>query len=79
MMNRTLLLGLAAAGLVSAKATVTSMFIFDTDPQPLAASIIGNASCPCLYQPGIFSSTNRDAGCDRDNLQYQLPTRHRFQ
>ncbi|GFN16520.1 putative GPI anchored protein [Aspergillus tubingensis] len=60
MMNRTLLLGLAAAGLVSAKATVTSMFIFDTDPQPLAASIIGNDATATTYSincpPGTDSS-----------------------
>lgn len=79
MMNRTLLLGLAAAGLVSAKATVTSMFIFDTDPQPLAASIIGNASRLCIHQLRMPPSTNHDLGCDRDNLQYQLSARHRLQ
>nr|XP_001399150.2 GPI anchored protein [Aspergillus niger CBS 513.88] len=60
MMNRTLLLGLAAAGLVSAKATVTSMFIYDTDPQPLAASIIGNDATATTYSincpPGTDSS-----------------------
>ncbi|GKZ67482.1 hypothetical protein AnigIFM50267_001872 [Aspergillus niger] len=60
MMNRTLLLGLAAAGLVSAKATVTSMFIYDTDPQPLAASIIGNDATATSYSincpPGTDSS-----------------------
>ena len=48
MMNRMFVLGLAAAGLVSAKATVTSMFIYDADPQPLAASIMGNVRRPDL-------------------------------
>ncbi|PYI01447.1 hypothetical protein BO78DRAFT_353568 [Aspergillus sclerotiicarbonarius CBS 121057] len=60
MMNRTFLLGLAATGLVSAKATVTSMFIYDTDPQPLAASIMGNDATATTYSVNCPPGTDSD-------------------
>ncbi|GKZ30289.1 hypothetical protein AbraIFM66950_008625 [Aspergillus brasiliensis] len=57
MMNRTLLVGLAATSMVSATATVTSMFIFDTDPQPLVASIDATATTYSINcAPGTDSS-----------------------
>jgi hypothetical protein len=44
MLASQLLLSLAAAGLVSAQNTVTSMLIYGADPQPLVASIVGSVS-----------------------------------
>ncbi|RAH48724.1 uncharacterized protein BO95DRAFT_471605 [Aspergillus brunneoviolaceus CBS 621.78] len=60
-MNAKLLLGLAAAArLVSAQTTVTSMFIYDADPQPLVASVMGVAATATTYYincpPGTDSS-----------------------
>ena len=45
-MNRSTkaLLCLGLLGLASAQSSVVSVFIPDTDPQPLVASIIGNVS-----------------------------------
>ncbi|KAI9927060.1 hypothetical protein ASPWEDRAFT_46539 [Aspergillus wentii DTO 134E9] len=43
------LLGLFLAGLVSAESTVISMFIPQADPQPLAASIVGNDATATTY------------------------------
>ncbi|PYH82420.1 hypothetical protein BO82DRAFT_353672 [Aspergillus uvarum CBS 121591] len=60
-MNAKWLLGLAAAArLVSAQTTVTSMFIYDADPQPLVASVMGVAATATTYYincpPGTDSS-----------------------
>ncbi|RAK96827.1 putative GPI anchored protein [Aspergillus ibericus CBS 121593] len=60
MMNRTLVLGLAAAGMVSATATVTSMFFYDTDSQSLAASIMGNDATATTYSVNCPPGTDSD-------------------
>ncbi|KAL5362681.1 hypothetical protein BJX96DRAFT_154397 [Aspergillus floccosus] len=44
------LLGLAMAAMVSAKANpVTTMLIYGADPQPLAASVVGNDATATTY------------------------------
>ncbi|PYH94296.1 hypothetical protein BO71DRAFT_353573 [Aspergillus ellipticus CBS 707.79] len=60
MMHRTFLLALATAGLVSAQSTVVSMFILDADPQPLAASIIGNDATATTYSVNCPPGTDSD-------------------
>ncbi|PWY89695.1 hypothetical protein BO94DRAFT_490860 [Aspergillus sclerotioniger CBS 115572] len=60
MMNRTFVLGLAAAGLVSAKTTVTSMFFYDTDAQSLDASIMGNDATATTYSVNCPPGTDSD-------------------
>lgn len=44
MAAKTFVTSLAMLGLASAQSSVISVFIPDTDPQPLVASIIGNVS-----------------------------------
>ncbi|KAF7168846.1 hypothetical protein CNMCM5623_001788 [Aspergillus felis] len=60
MLTSPLLLSLAAAGLVSAQTTVTSMLIYGADPQPLVASIVGSDATATTYSincpPGTDSS-----------------------
>ncbi|GIK04370.1 hypothetical protein Aspvir_008451 [Aspergillus viridinutans] len=60
MLASQLLLSLAAAGLVSAQNTVTSMLIYGADPQPLVASIVGSDATATTYSincpPGTDSS-----------------------
>ncbi|PWY74278.1 hypothetical protein BO70DRAFT_103877 [Aspergillus heteromorphus CBS 117.55] len=63
-MTRALLLALALAlasvGLVSAQTSVVSMFIYDADPQPLDASIIGNDATATTYSVNCPPGTDSD-------------------
>ncbi|KAJ9293400.1 hypothetical protein DTO271G3_7896 [Paecilomyces variotii] len=49
MAAKTFITGLAMLGLASAQSSVISVFIPDTDPQPLVASIIGNDAAATTY------------------------------
>jgi hypothetical protein len=71
-----LLLTLAAAGLVSAQNTVTSMFMYGADPQPLVASIVGSVSTSVNYNYANLKHNLTSLGCHRNNLQHQLFPRH---
>jgi hypothetical protein len=58
MLAPQLLLGLAAAGLVSAQNTVTSMLIYGADPQPLVASVIGSDATATTYSINCAPGTD---------------------
>ncbi|KAJ5820550.1 hypothetical protein N7474_006141 [Penicillium riverlandense] len=59
MVSRSLFL-LGAAGLAAAQSSVVSMFIIDTDPQPLVGSVIGESAEQTTYLVQCKSGTPSD-------------------
>lgn len=70
-----------AIGLSAAQSTTTvSLFLPNTDPQSLVASVIGTVSSQCLPHASFCPSADLFlAGRNSNYLPHLLPTRHRCQ